>query len=104
MHPEVQCRLASTSSQEDGPSREKLRAIPFRTTMEQARDAYESHHSSNLLLAKPSADALKLKDSFLPFWLVNADVQVRWVGGQQRVNVCVCVDVCVNVNVDVQVC
>ncbi|KAK9906709.1 hypothetical protein WJX75_006533 [Coccomyxa subellipsoidea] len=66
---------AATDS--EGPPKGKLTALPFRETQQEAAEAFEKYHSQNFFLTQPSAGLQKVKETFLPFWVTTATVQVR---------------------------
>ena len=54
------------------PAPEKLAAVPFTTTRNDAEAAYEKFHTAFQLLARPHKD--KIKETFLPFWIASCSV------------------------------
>ncbi len=67
--PEGRCSFATAQ-----PSPEKLAAVPYSTTKQEAEAAYETFHTAFQLLARPHKD--KIKESFLPFWIASCSVHV----------------------------
>lgn len=54
------------------PAPEKLAAVPFSVTRQEAEKAFESFHTAFQLLVRPHKD--KIKETFLPFWIASCRV------------------------------
>lgn len=54
------------------PAPEKLAAVPFSVTRQEAERAFESFHTAFQLLVRPQKD--KIKETFLPFWIASCRV------------------------------
>ncbi|CAL8462316.1 g1849 [Coccomyxa elongata] len=67
---------AEAATNPEGPPKGKFSALPFRETPEEAAQAFEQYHNQNFFLMRPEAGLKKVKESFLPFWVTTASVQV----------------------------
>ena len=54
------------------PAPEKVAAVPFSATRQEAEKAFESFHTAFQLLVRPHRD--KIKETFLPFWIASCTV------------------------------
>ncbi|KAI9491005.1 hypothetical protein BDB00DRAFT_522873 [Zychaea mexicana] len=74
------------SSKTKGPSREKLRAIPFTQHVEAANSIFKDYHGSGFFSARVT-DAGAPQEIFLPFWVISCRVHAQIVQAQVGHNV-----------------
>ncbi|KAI7889144.1 uncharacterized protein EV154DRAFT_604268 [Mucor mucedo] len=65
--------IRHSSSSRGGPSRDKLKAIPFAQHVKAAEKTFEDYHGSGFFSARLSKMAPP-EQTFLPFWVVSATV------------------------------
>jgi len=58
-----------------------LKALPFSVSLDQAEQAFTKHQTSNIFLAQAQSWE-KVKESFMPFWLVRMEVQATATAAQ----------------------
>ncbi len=70
------------SMHDDSPRKEKLRALPFLTTLAQATSSYEIFHRGNWFLSQLTPPVEHVKEVLLPWWVVGATVDVTVTSAQ----------------------
>lgn len=66
----------SQSTESGSPPREKLRALPFATSLAQAQETYAHFHRHNWFLSQITPTAEHVKEVYMPWWVVGAHVHV----------------------------
>lgn len=64
------------SAESGSPPREKLRALPFITSVAQAQHSFAQFHRHNWFLSQITPTAEHVKEVYMPWWVVGARLRI----------------------------